>query len=143
LDKIPPTVVSCPESQVVTSDKSLAPVTWDEPVFTDNVGVTLVIQNFRSGHYFSYGHHVVAYFAFDSNNNSAQCSFDIFLRRFDCIDPPPPVSGSRVCGNWQHGRYCVPSCMNKFQFMTPVPKFYRCGQEGVWDPPTGFPACAS
>lgn len=65
---------------------------------------------------------------------------------FKCLDPPPPANGARVCGDWDHGRFCIPSCTQNFYFITPVPPFYRCGKEGIWDPSSGdpftFPICA-
>ncbi|XP_059165396.1 uncharacterized protein LOC131947978 [Physella acuta] len=146
-DKTPPQVTWCPGTIVATNTKSPVSVTWEEPTFSDNVGVVSVLQNLRSGQCLAYGHNLVTYIAFDGNNNSAECSFEIFVRKQECIDPPPPLSGIRACYTWKHGRYCVPSCLPKYHFVAPIPAFYRCGQEGLWDPSSGepfsFPACAS
>ncbi|GFO28317.1 fibropellin-1 [Plakobranchus ocellatus] len=65
---------------------------------------------------------------------------------FDCTDPPSPVNGARVCGEWAHGRYCIPSCLPKHQMVQASAPFYRCGREGIWYPGNEnsvvFPACA-
>ncbi|KAH9504425.1 hypothetical protein Btru_063570 [Bulinus truncatus] len=141
-DKVAPVVFKCPKEKVVTSLMSPAVVTWDGPTFTDNVAVVKVKSNYRSGQHFAHGYYRVIYLAYDGNNNSAECSFDLFVRKTQCMDPPPPQSGGRICHNWLHGRYCIPTCMTRFHFVAPTPKFYRCGQEGVWDPATNFPGCA-
>lgn len=45
LDKEDPTIVSCPESQVVETSQVSKRVTWNDPVFTDNVEVTQVTSS--------------------------------------------------------------------------------------------------
>ncbi|XP_005095363.1 uncharacterized protein LOC101864054 [Aplysia californica] len=146
IDKSPPEVLRCPQTVIVTNEMGFAVVDWEEPEFSDNAGVVSVKQNYRAGQTLPQGHYVVFYVAYDAENNSAECFFDVFVRKFQCKDPSPPANGARVCGEWHHGRYCIPSCLPNFRFVTPTPPFYRCGLEGEWDPPNGmpfsFPACA-
>ncbi|KAK3760498.1 hypothetical protein RRG08_022784, partial [Elysia crispata] len=145
-DRTAPVVVKCPATQVVTNEESPALVTWEEPEFSDNVKVTRVKQNRRSGIVLPYGEYLITYVAYDAENNSASCNFHVFVRKFNCLDPPPPIKGARVCGEWAHGRYCIPSCPRRHQMVQATPPFYRCGLEGTWDPgkvhALVFPVCA-
>lgn len=68
-----------------------------------------------------------------------------------CPLPPPPVNGQRHCSDWgPSGRFkvCSISCNSNLEFSQPVAKFYTCGAEGIWHPPSGhgsnlvFPACS-
>lgn len=68
-----------------------------------------------------------------------------------CPLPAPPVNGQRHCSDWgPSGRFkvCSISCNPNLEFSQPVAKFYTCGAEGIWHPPSGhgsnlvFPACS-
>ncbi|XP_048248139.1 uncharacterized protein LOC124151774 isoform X1 [Haliotis rufescens] len=147
IDKYPPEVEYCPEDiLVVNSDNRLSVVEWEEPVFTDDVGVVNIEQTHRSGQTFAYGEYIVSYVAYDAENNSAECEFDIIVKPFDCIEPPAPLNGGKACRAWQHGHYCSIACFPNYEFVEFPPPFYRCGNEGFWDPPRGspflFPSCA-
>ncbi|RUS73175.1 hypothetical protein EGW08_019067, partial [Elysia chlorotica] len=146
-DRTAPVVVKCPSTQLVTDDSGpVVVVTWEDPEFSDNGKITRVEQNLRPGVVLPYGEYVVTYVAYDAENNSASCSFHVYVRKFNCTDPPPPVNGARVCGEWTHGRYCIPSCNSRHQMVRATPPFYRCGLEGTWDPGKVhsllFPVCA-
>ena len=81
LDKIPPTVSSCPNSTKITSMTSLTRVNWTEPVFVDNVAVDEVLRSHAPGQLFAWGDYVISYIAKDAFSNSATCVFELFVSR--------------------------------------------------------------
>ena len=88
LDKIPPTVVFCPNSTKEISMTSLTRVNWTEPVFIDNVAVVEVLRSHAPGQLFTWGDYVISYIAKDAFNNSATCVFELFVsRKFTNISP--------------------------------------------------------
>ncbi|CAG2185791.1 Fibropellin-3,Sushi, von Willebrand factor type A, EGF and pentraxin domain-containing protein 1,Fibropellin-1 [Mytilus edulis] len=143
-----PTVIYCPEYvQVVTANR-LNIVNWTEPQFTDNVGIINVVQTHRSGQVFAYGEYDVMYIAYDTENNTAICSFTVYVIPFNCSLPAPPSNVILTCSTWPEGLQCSVKCQDpRIQsFVEEVPSFYKCGREGFWDPPRGrefnFPTCA-
>nr|KAG5713679.1 hypothetical protein BaRGS_024727 [Batillaria attramentaria] len=146
-DKVPPTVVSYPGDMSVVNTSVLVQVEWVEPVFTDNVGIIRTQQTHRSGQAFRHGEYVVRYVAYDAENNSAECSFEVVVKPFSCVEPPAPVNGGKVCQTWLHGSFCSIKCLPAFEFVELPPPFYTCGKLGFWDPPRGnpfrFPPCTA
>ncbi|XP_071132432.1 uncharacterized protein [Mytilus edulis] len=143
-----PTVIYCPEYvQVVTANR-LNIVNWTVPQFTDNVGIINVVQTHRSGQVFAYGEYDVMYIAYDTENNTAICSFTVYVIPFNCSLPAPPSNVILTCSTWPEGLQCSVKCQDpRIQsFVEEVPSFYKCGREGFWDPPRGrefnFPTCA-
>ncbi|XP_076073923.1 uncharacterized protein LOC143045353 isoform X3 [Mytilus galloprovincialis] len=143
-----PTVIYCPEYvQVVTANR-LNIVNWTVPQFTDNVGIINVVQTHRSGQVFAYGEYDVMYIAYDTENNTAICSFTVYVIPFNCSLPAPPSNVILTCSTWSEGLQCSVKCQDpRIQsFVEEVPSFYKCGREGFWDPPRGrefnFPSCA-
>ncbi|MGA1863811.1 MAG: HYR domain-containing protein [bacterium] len=94
MDKILPTVISCPGNITNNNDpgECNAAVTWDEPEFSDNCQVVSITSNFKPGNLFpaecagSATGTLVTYTAVDSSNNEAECSF-----RVTVIDNEPPA----------------------------------------------------
>ncbi|XP_022088734.1 LOW QUALITY PROTEIN: uncharacterized protein LOC110978223 [Acanthaster planci] len=88
LDDEQPTVSGCPNSSVVPTDPSqdMAVVTWQEPVFADNVGVASNTSTHRPGDEFGVMETVVNYTASDSSGNTYTCSFTITV-----YDDEPPM----------------------------------------------------
>ncbi|WAQ96460.1 FBP1-like protein [Mya arenaria] len=63
-----------------------------------------------------------------------------------CKAPVMPESTEVSCDQLEHaGKVCEVSCLGNYAFMEPVPLFFKCGPEGLWDPPRGttfnFPHC--
>ena len=56
-------------------------VTWDEPIFADNVRVEKVINKggLKPGQALQWGTYDVAYVAYDEAGNTAQCDFKIYV----------------------------------------------------------------
>lgn len=81
MDKIPPQVTHCPGSMWVITRNGSATVTWDEPVFTDNVGVVKIEekQGFRPGQTLLWGNYDIAYVAYDQAGNNAMCRFKVYV----------------------------------------------------------------
>ncbi|CAH1795056.1 unnamed protein product [Owenia fusiformis] len=148
IDKEAPTVVYCPNNtKVVNPENRLSVVNWTEPVFTDNVGVVNITQNFRPGQVLAYGEYYVEYVAVDAEGNSATCSFTLYVMPFDCAIPPEPINAIAACGAWTFGQYCRVQCTDpiNYDFEVFPPPFYKCDQTGSWDPaqftPFRFPSC--
>ncbi|KAK3091382.1 hypothetical protein FSP39_019454 [Pinctada imbricata] len=149
IDKVPPVVESCPEDFYVESDIRLVMVNWTEPSFSDNVGITTVNQTHVPGQTLTYGVYDVHYTAYDDDENSASCSFNIYVTPSHCDLPSIPESVTMDCKNDSQVTYCRVSCKDpdNHAFSEPVPTYYKCGLEGRWDPPRGrdflLPSCAS
>lgn len=58
-----------------------ATVTWDEPVFSDNIGVVKIEekQGFRPGQTLLWGNYDIAYVAYDQAGNTAVCQFKVYV----------------------------------------------------------------
>lgn len=71
----------------------------------------------------------------------------LYCPAFDCEQPPPPNKGMAAFGTWTFGQYARIACINptEYDFTSLPPPFYKCGQEGFWDPPNStpfrFPGC--
>ena len=81
-DKIPPTVEYCPPGDLwIATTNGSAFVTWDEPIFADNVRVEKVINKggLKPGQALQWGTYDVAYVAYDEAGNTAQCDFKIYV----------------------------------------------------------------
>ena len=65
----------------VATTNGSAFVSWDEPVFADNVAVERVINKggLRPGQALQWGTYDVAYVAYDEAGNTAQCDFKIYV----------------------------------------------------------------
>ncbi|XP_054265760.1 uncharacterized protein LOC128988471 [Macrosteles quadrilineatus] len=154
VDKIPPQVEHCPGDLWVIAKNGTSVVTWDEPQFSDNVGVARVEE--RSGHRpgqtLLWGTYHIAYVAYDTAGNSATCSFKVYLLSEFCPPLADPVGGLQQCKDWGSGgqfKVCEIQCNQGLKFSQPVPKFYTCGAEGFWRPtenpalPLVYPACSA
>lgn len=84
-----PTVTFCPPSMTEDADQNecSAIITWQEPTFEDNCGVTSVVANHDSGDTFPVnGLITVIYTASDASGNTATCEFTV-----EVIDNQMPV----------------------------------------------------
>ncbi|KAK3727013.1 hypothetical protein QZH41_007640 [Actinostola sp. cb2023] len=109
--KTPPRVVFCPTNIYdVTADLQKV-ITWQEPVFSDNVKVTAVSSNKKSGQKFYHGNVLVTYSARDAAGNTARCSFDVSLERLECPVPKQPENGRLTrCASFGNTKYCRIIC---------------------------------
>ncbi len=70
------------------------------------------------------------------------------LAAYDCEEPPPPENGLVATGTWTFGIYSRIACINpaEYDFAELPAPFYKCGNEGFWDPPNStpfrYPGCA-
>lgn len=154
VDKEPPRVEYCPGNVWIVPQNRSAQVTWDEPHFSDNVGVTKIIERngHRPGQTLLRGTHEITYIASDAAGNTATCSFTIYVLADQfCPTPADPIGGSKSCKIWGPGgqfQVCDISCNSGLRFSEPVPEFYTCGAEGIWRPtinpsqPFVFPSCS-
>ncbi|CAL4150116.1 unnamed protein product [Meganyctiphanes norvegica] len=152
-DKTPPRVDYCPGDIWVITRNGSDVVDWDEPVFSDNIGVESVtdLSGYSAGQAFSWGTYHVAKVAYDAAGNSATCSFNVFVLEEFCPKLEDPVGGIQRCSDWGPGgrfKVCKIECNDGLRFSTQVPDFYTCGAEGFWRPtmdptiPLMYPACA-
>lgn len=81
VDKEPPIVEHCPGDLWVIAKNGSAVVTWDEPHFSDNIGVTKIVERngHRSGTTLLWGSYDITYIASDAAGNTATCSFKVAL----------------------------------------------------------------
>jgi hydroxyacyl-ACP dehydratase HTD2-like protein with hotdog domain len=91
-DKEAPTVVYCPEDQYVKIVTGTA-VTWPEPQFTDNVGVTSVdVFPYKPPALLSANDHKIEYTAKDQAGNHAVCRFKVIVTGEYCDTDAPSCS---------------------------------------------------
>ncbi|XP_045124302.1 sushi, von Willebrand factor type A, EGF and pentraxin domain-containing protein 1-like isoform X1 [Portunus trituberculatus] len=152
-DKTPPRIDHCPGDMWVITHNGSAVVDWDEPLFTDNIGVTnhLDKSGYSPGQAFSWGTYDVARVAYDAAGNAGTCYFKVYVLEDFCPKLEDPVGGIQRCTDWGPGgrfKVCKIECNEGLKFSTEVPDFYTCGAEGFWRPtedPTAqmvYPACA-
>lgn len=153
VDKEPPKVEHCPGDLWVIARNGSAIVNWDEPRFTDNIGVVSIIEQngHRSGQTLLWGSYDIVYIASDAAGNSAICNFKISLLSEFCPPLADPLGGIQSCKDWGAGgqfKVCEISCNTGLRFSEPVPEFYTCGSEGFWRPtsdptrPLIYPSCS-
>ena len=170
MDKIAPKVEYCPGDLWIITRNGSALVSWDEPHFSDNVGVVKILEKsgHRPGQTLLWGMYQIAYVALDEAGNSATCSFkvSVLCKLFShkeifpnyvlipaefCPELPDPVGGVQTCKDWGAGgqfKVCEIACNQGLRFSQEIPKFYTCGGEGFWRPtanpnlPMVYPACS-
>jgi len=157
VDKTPPVAEICPQGDVwVATANGSASVSWEEPIFSDNVRVDRVVNRggLKPGQTLQWGTYDVAYVAYDEAGNTAQCAFKIYVLNSLCPPLDPPVGGFQSCEDWGPGgrfKVCRIMCDEGLRFSQPVPQFYTCGAEGFWRPnpnadepsaPFVYPACS-
>lgn len=153
VDKEPPTVEHCPGDLWVIARNGSATVSWDEPHFSDNVGVTSIIERngHRSGQTLLWGTYDITYIASDAAGNSATCTFKVSLLSEFCPPLADPLGGKQTCKDWGAGgqfKVCEIDCHSGLRFSEAVPEFYTCGAEGFWRPtadptqPLIYPSCS-
>lgn len=81
VDKVAPRVEHCPGDLWVIAKNGSAIVNWDEPQFSDNVGVVKVQERngHRPGQNLLWGTYDIAYVASDAAGNTAVCTFKVSL----------------------------------------------------------------
>ncbi|KAK7079934.1 Calcium ion binding, partial [Halocaridina rubra] len=152
-DKTPPRVDHCPGDIWVITRNGSDVVDWDEPQFSDNIGINQIVDKsgYSPGQAFTWGTYHVASVAYDAAGNSATCSFNVYVLEKFCPKLDDPVGGVQRCSDWGPGgrfKVCKIECNDGLKFSTQVPDFYTCGAEGFWRPspePTHtlvYPACA-
>lgn len=79
VDKEPPRVDRCPGDLWVIAKNGSSVVSWDVPVFSDNVGVAKVVEKsgHRPGQNLAWGAYDIAYIAYDAAGNAATCTFKV------------------------------------------------------------------
>nr|CAD7258136.1 unnamed protein product [Timema shepardi] len=153
VDKVTPRVEHCPGDLWVIAKNGSAIVSWDEPLFSDNVNVVRVEEKngHRPGQMLLWGDYTIAYVAYDEAGNTATCSFKVYVLAEFCPELADPIGGTQMCKDWGAGgqfKVCEIACNPGLKFSQPVPKFYTCGAEGFWRPtlspalPMVYPACS-
>lgn len=153
VDKEAPQVEHCPGDLWVIARNGSAVVSWDEPHFSDNVGITKIIEKngHRPGQTLLWGTYDITYIAYDAAGNSATCSFKVSLLSEFCPALADPLGGTQVCKDWGAGgqfKVCEIACHSGLRFSESVPEFYTCGADGFWRPslnpaqPLIYPSCS-
>ena len=153
-DKIPPQVEYCPGDIWIATKNGSASVTWDLPRFTDNQGIARMVEpTISRGQVLQWDIYDVSYVAYDLADNSAHCTFKIYVLESFCPPLDPPEGGIQNCEDWGPGgrfKVCRINCTDGKKFSQTVPEFYTCGAEGFWRPnpnsdptaPFVYPACS-
>lgn len=81
LDREPPKILKCPSKDYyVTLEEEYEKVMWPEPKFSDNVGVTKVIQNMKNNQRLPQQVYYVFYSAIDEAGNMVTCRFFLHVK---------------------------------------------------------------
>ncbi|XP_013401500.1 uncharacterized protein LOC106167302, partial [Lingula anatina] len=164
IDRDPPVVTYCPIDQtIVYKGYGRAQVNWEEPRFTDNVGVVKIDRPYRRGASLSWGRYAIQYTACDAENNCASCSFMVVVTTSYCEPFPAPKNGYKECtarkkhkkkghNHKKYGDYykCKLKCNKGYKFnkADKPAKYYTCGEDGSWSykkkrgAPFRVPACS-
>lgn len=104
-DKEPPKVEHCPGDLWVIARNGSAVVNWDEPHFSDNVGVVSIVERnrHRPGQTLLWGTYDITYIASDASGNTAICSFKVTLLSEFCPPLADPIGGTQTCKDWGAG----------------------------------------
>ncbi|XP_054712811.1 fibulin-1-like [Uloborus diversus] len=134
VDNDPPVFYQCPDSfEVKNASAYGVPVTWEEPVIFDNVGIKSIESNVRQNTTLAPGIHTVEYIARDEAGNIATCSFQINVTTNYCSDMEDPLNGKANCIDWMFGKMCEPTC-NDGYWQDPEEQYYMCNESGIWHP---------
>ena len=138
-----------------------ASVDWDEPIFQDQLGTIAKTKQpgLLPGQPLQHGTYDIAYIAYDTTGNTAQCDFTVHVLKSICPPLDPPKNGKQKCEDWGPGgrfKVCRVECNDGYRFSQEVPEFYTCGAEGFWRPnlltqdgedlgeaPLVYPACSA
>ncbi|XP_076029672.1 uncharacterized protein LOC143018071 [Oratosquilla oratoria] len=137
-DKTPPSVVSCPKSQVIESAVPIS-VEFEMPTFVDDTGyIDKIEATHHSGDLLSWGRHEITITAYDNSSNSASCQFVISVIGVSCESLHSPKNGALVCHESYAGGFCVSMCGEGRDFGgtqgLQIPSDYLCNTEGTWYP---------
>ncbi|ETN63590.1 hypothetical protein AND_004694 [Anopheles darlingi] len=104
----PPRVDFCPDTQVYTIEGRHQSVkaTWEEPVFSDNVGVVTITKSNSPGTDFGAGSHLITYEAHDDAEWKSRCVFKIVVN----VNPQQQQTGG------QSTHLQLPILYNRFYF---------------------------
>jgi hypothetical protein len=90
-DYKPPVFTRCPQNieKTLTPHNTCMPVTWQEPIATDETSTPSVSGNYKSGFCFPLGITRVIYTAEDASGNTSICSFNATIKQAtdikDCV----------------------------------------------------------
>ncbi|XP_058065891.1 fibrillin-1 [Anopheles bellator] len=103
----PPRVDFCPDTQLYTIEGRHQSVkaTWEEPVFSDNVGVVTITKSNSPGTDFGAGSHLITYEAHDDAEWKSRCVFKIVVN----VSPQQQNGG-------QSSHLQLPILYNRFYF---------------------------
>jgi len=127
LDKTKPKVTGCPRDIVRTLTGIGAVITWNEPVFTDNVKIDRIEYPIRkSGEHWTYGQSaLLQYRAIDTSGNSVKCTFRVTIKSHTC----PTLTGDANTQVQRQPHYPRPtylvSCLNSRTLFGPYGHGYQ------------------
>ncbi|XP_069124277.1 LOW QUALITY PROTEIN: uncharacterized protein [Argopecten irradians] len=150
-DKIPPTLVTCPDSM----KKLVGP--GERVVNIPNLRMegSSYFSNFVSwysnvedGETYLPGRYNLAAYAIDEQDNFAQCHFPLYIQYDTCPDPIVPGGTLGTCSVDSETKPCFAECPIGEDLSGPTPKRFHCTNLGVYNPaepylPQILPPCAS
>ncbi|XP_069124102.1 uncharacterized protein [Argopecten irradians] len=125
--------ITCPGDIYLESANLYSSVTWSLPQHDEYLPLT---TNMLSGTVLPPGKHTVMYSAADINNNTAVCSFRVFIRDNKCELPDLVGDVTGTCqSDGIDNRYtgCSLSCPTPHKILSRATPLYTCGPLGWWD----------
>uniref|UniRef100_H2ZBI4 Sushi domain-containing protein n=1 Tax=Ciona savignyi TaxID=51511 RepID=H2ZBI4_CIOSA len=136
-----PVIQRCPRSMSVISHKQFGNVSWEEPLFSDNVRLSRVQMSRVPSGPITWGTYRVTYTASDAAGNKAECAFSVTVRSSArCNNIQRPHNGRIDCRHWLRGKYCEVSCDRGYEFESRPSHVYVCSG-GKWTPSNQVPNC--
>ncbi|XP_078490561.1 LOW QUALITY PROTEIN: uncharacterized protein LOC100178466 [Ciona intestinalis] len=138
-----PVIQRCPGSISVISNEEYGNITWEEPLFSDNVRLHKVRMSRVPSGQITWGTYRLTYIASDAAGNKAECSFSVTVRSSTrCNNINRPLNGRLDCRHWLKGKYCEVSCNAGYTFDHTPAHVYVCTR-GKWSPTNRLPNCLS
>ena len=105
----------------IEADDGTATVDWDEPIFEDHLGTIAKVKQpgLLPGQPLQHGAYDIAYIAYDTTGNTAQCNFTVHVLKSICPPLDPPKNGNQKCEDWGPGgrfKVCRIECEEGYRF---------------------------
>ncbi|OCU00923.1 sushi, von Willebrand factor type A, EGF and pentraxin domain-containing protein 1 isoform X1 [Xenopus laevis] len=148
IDVDPPVIDRCRSPPIIqaTGNEKFQSASWEEPQFSDNSGLPLIItQTHSAGDLFPIGRTVVHYTAIDPSGNKRTCDIHIIVKGSPCEIPFTPQNGELACLKDAKGINCTLVCKEGYALAEGSTQNLYCAfRDGLWKPPkqVDWPDCS-